>query len=104
MSSDEGGYIMVPNPNNPNQSVMAKVLEYDKVSGEDYEYKLRADGTRIKLTLDVDTISRIIDPSTNKPAINPKTGEPLFNITWGLRVRTIYSEQALNESRRKNNT
>jgi hypothetical protein len=67
MNSGDDGYIMVPNPNNPNQSVRAKLLEYDKVSGQDYEYKLRVDGTKIRLILDVDTISRIIDPITNRP-------------------------------------
>ena len=72
MSSDEDGYIIVPNPNNPNQPVRAKLLEFDKVSGQDYEYKLRVDGTKIRLALDVDTISRIIDPVTNRPAVNPK--------------------------------
>jgi len=101
MSSDDG-YIMVPNPNNPNQSVRARLLEYDRVSGQDYEYKLRVDGTKIRLILDVDTISRIIDPITNRPAINPRTGEPMYNISWAVRVRTIYSEQALNETRGNN--
>jgi hypothetical protein len=84
MRSDEDGYIIVPNPNNPNQNVRAKLLDFDKVSGQDYEYKLRVDGTKIRLVLDVDTISRIIDPVTNRPAVNPKTREPVFNISWAV--------------------
>ena len=60
MSSDEEGYIMVPNPSNPTQSVRAKLLRYEKVAGENYEYKL-PDGTKIQLITDVDTISRVVN-------------------------------------------
>lgn len=101
MSSDNAGYIMVLNPNNPNQVTRAKLLNYEKVSGKDHEFRL-PDGTRIQLILDVDTISRILDPETNRPSVNPKTGEPMYNISWGVRVRTIYSEEALNQSRGEN--
>jgi hypothetical protein len=48
MSSDEAEYIMVPNPNNPSQRIKARLLAWEKTSGEDYEFKLK-DGTRIKL-------------------------------------------------------
>lgn len=30
-------------------------------------------------------------------AVNPKTGEPQININWGVRIMTIYSEEALRE-------
>jgi hypothetical protein len=98
MSAEEDGYIMIPNPSNPSQAIRAKLLKYDKIKGEDHEYRLK-DGTRIKLILEVDTISRPMDPQTDYPAVNPATGEPLINISWGVRVKTIYSEEALNKFR-----
>jgi hypothetical protein len=102
MSSDDEGYIVVTDPINPNHTVRAKLLKYEKVGGQDYEYKL-PDGTRIRLIIDVDTISRVMDPKTNQPAVNPKTREPIYSISWGVRVRTIYSEDALNQTRSDNN-
>jgi hypothetical protein len=96
MDADEDEYIVIPDPNNPSESIRAKLLKYEKIKGEDHEYRLN-DKTKIKLILDVDSISRPIDPKTNKPAVNPTTGEPVINISWGVRVRTIYSEAALNE-------
>jgi hypothetical protein len=98
MSEDEG-YIVIPNPSNPNLPVRAKLLKYKKTKGEDFEYTLD-NGTKVKLIIQVDNISRPIDPSTNLPAVNPSTGEPVLNVSWGIRVKTIYSEKALNEVRR----
>ncbi len=96
MTSNNDSYIIIRNPNNPNQHVRAKLLRHQKIRGEDHEYELE-DGTRIRLILDVDNISRPIDPETNRPAINPTTGEPVINISWGFRVMTVYSERALRE-------
>lgn len=99
MSSEDEGYILVPNPNNPNQPIKAKLLRFRPTRGEEYEYTLD-DGTRIRLVVDVESIFRPIDPKTGKPAVNPKTGEPQININWGVRVMTIYSEAALREIER----
>lgn len=95
-ASDEEGYVVQRDPSNPNRTVRAKLLRYEKISGEDHEYRLQ-DGTRIRLVVDVENITRLIDPTTNQPAINPVTGEPVINISWGLRINTIYSERALRE-------
>jgi hypothetical protein len=71
------------------QIIQVRALElnylYEKVAGEDDEYKL-PDGTKIQLIMDVDTISRIIDPMTNRPAVNPRTGEPMYNISLATHV------------------
>jgi hypothetical protein len=94
MGQNDEGYIIIPNPINPTQRVRAKVLDYQKIQGEDHIYRLN-DGTRIKLVVEVDTISRPIDPESGKPVVNPATGEPVININWGVRVMTMYSAQAL---------
>jgi hypothetical protein len=36
--SDDEGYIIVPNPNNPNVPIRAKLLTYKKTKGQDFEY------------------------------------------------------------------
>lgn len=96
MGQNDEGYIIVPNPLNPTQRLKAKVLDYQKIKGEDHLYRLE-DGTKIKLVIEVDTISRPIDPETGKTVFNPTTGEPVININWGVRVMTMYSAQALDE-------
>jgi hypothetical protein len=101
-ADDQGqGYIVVNDPINPNRMVRAKLLRYDTIRGQDYEFRLE-DGIRIALNLQLDSISQPLDPQTGNPAVNPMTGEPVYHIRWGMRVNTIYSEDALNRVRGEN--
>jgi hypothetical protein len=60
------------------------------------------DGSTITLNVQIESISRPIEPQTGKPFVNPTTHEPVYNIRWGMRVNTTYSEAALNEARGEN--
>jgi hypothetical protein len=105
MVSRDEEFIVVPNPNDPNRPIRAKLLRYHQTRGQENEYNeyTLEDGTRIRLFIDVESIYRPFDPVTGNLAVNPKTGEPQININWGVRIMTVYSEKALREIEREAN-